>query len=145
MNKVLKFRVWSKKINCWMNHCAVIDCQGQVGSHFWEKKDNGEILEHVPSIMHLDLIIQQFTGLLDKNNKEIFEGDIVKYDGESDITYAKPGIVSIGEFIYDRNNYFYGVRVKRLDMENAYFGIGLKDKDYEIIGNIFENSNLITS
>lgn len=99
----------------------------------WDKKGNRAIL-----FGHG----QQFTGLKDKNNKEIYEGDIVKYSGDNDILYSGLGIVSIGDFVYDRHIFYYGVRVKRLDI-NTYFGIGKEDKDYLIMGNIFETPELL--
>jgi len=123
-NRIIKFRVWDSVGDRWMDIFEV------------NLLDSGYL-------NNPEYILQQFTGLLDKNNKEIYDGDIVKYDGKCDITYLKPGIVSIGECIYDRGFYYYGVRIKRLDMKNCYFGIGLRDKDYLIIGNIFENPELL--
>jgi len=145
MKREIKFRVWSKKHSQWMNHCAVIDCNGNIGSRFIEVKPNQEIVEHIVNLSPDENIIQLFTGLLDKNNKPIYEGDIVEYNSKCDITYSKPGIVSIGEYFNGGGTdkiYHYGVRVKRLDMKDCYFGLNEKDKNYLIIGNIFQNPEL---
>ncbi len=70
-------------------------------------------------------IIQQYTGGNDKNGKEIYEGDIIKYQG-------KVGIIEFFAtmFICDWRD--------QTDDELAYMTIG----DIEVVGNIFENSEL---
>ena len=71
--------------------------------------------------------VGQFTGLLDKNGKKIFEGDILRHSDKFESIIAK--------VIYERMGY-------RL--------IGLKEpiywnfhSEFEIIGNIHDNSELL--
>ena len=87
----------------------------------------------------------QFTGLTDKNGKEIYEGDIV-YAELNRFKY----IVKLGRyFIYnvdgdqDWQNGFY-IESKMHSKFDPYEGIGESDKFLVVIGNIYENSDLLT-
>lgn len=70
-------------------------------------------------------IPMQFTGLLDKNGKEIYEGDIVKYQAN--------GNEVIDSVIYIDS--FFGVE-KFTGMLSSFYPI-------EVIGNIYKNPELI--
>ncbi len=63
MNRILKFRVWDEEDKIF---------------RFIDLHDNLEWLSG--AILQYDERVQQFTNILDKNNQEIFEGDIVKFD-----------------------------------------------------------------
>ena len=70
--------------------------------------------------------IMQYTGLKDKNGVEIYEGDIVKSLGVSD--------------------YCFGVRpVEYIGSSFTIKGYGLCERLVEVIGNIYENPELLES
>ena len=75
-----------------------------------------------------DCDIMQFTGLLDKNGKEIYEGDIVR-----SILPGSPELVKdfVIEWEVDKTSGTVG------------FTVLLREEDREVIGNIYENPELL--
>ena len=81
--------------------------------------------------------VGQFTGLLDKNGKEIYESDVVRVDDDWD----KYGMTAGESYeVYFNEG---GFRLKPKYDKNAR-GYWLEDNnEFEIIGNIYENPELI--
>ena len=75
-----------------------------------------------------DLEYMQFTGLKDKNGKEIYEGDIVSNNNE------------IWDIYYVEGAWKMGFNGKRKDNDHFFL---LEPQYSEVIGNIYENSELL--
>ena len=82
-----------------------------------------------------DIELMQYIGLKDKNNKEIYEGDIVLVKPGGTSTWYKTVVkFKEGAFIaslIDGEDYIY------------IFNRGFDSNDFEIIGNIYKNKNLL--
>lgn len=88
-----------------------------------------------------DIELMQSTGLRDKNGVDIYEGDILK--GEQNIISSmhvppfKSGVIKYSE----RNTMFYlDDGSKRHDL---FISLGGDIYTYEVIGNIYENSEFL--
>lgn len=82
---------------------------------------------------------QQFTGLLDKNGKEIYKGDIIKAFTD-DPTLVEWHSGAFGYLVCKGKGYEYFVSFS----QNLHFAFEKnKSENIEVIGNIYENPELI--
>ncbi len=86
----------------------------------------------------------QFTGLLDKNGKEIFEGDVVAFASEDnvfiEIEYSnnqkgEPPKVMQSEVVFLNGIFCF-------DNQYGYEGREISFEQTEVIGNVYENPEL---
>ncbi len=84
--------------------------------------------------------VGQFTGLHDKNGKEIYEGDIVSFE-DSDGGYEYPDLaINTGIVEYGELRFYFTNRVA-VEMDDFYIKDGRCD-DIEVLGNIYDNPEL---
>lgn len=86
------------------------------------------------NVWHIDAdTVGQYTGMKDKNGKRIFEGDIIDFSDRSDSD-------GYGVIKYDANETEFGI-----EYDNIYESLGKHyyPEDIEIVGNIYDNPNLV--
>jgi uncharacterized phage protein (TIGR01671 family) len=136
----LKFRIWDNLKKEWISNKSIWRINA-------DERGIGEIFP--PSIyfkQHPEgLSIQQFTGLIDQNNKEIYEGDIVCAES-SDNKY-------LSKIVWCEDNARFGaesiaqVRIIKgkevIPMTTTSFNLTLGCSTWSVVGNIFENPELL--
>lgn len=86
-------------------------------------------------------IISQSTGLLDKNGKEIYEGDILKL-----VCYQNVGKHSVRIVSFDKGCFgFKGAYDLKFWPLGIRIGNKGTEKIFEVIGNIYENPELMVN
>lgn len=122
MNREIKFRAWDKE-NEEMYDVAMIDVEtGEVAYTDHPTGYNADALLEQVELM-------QYTGLKDKNRKEIYEGDILKDE-------------------FDRKFYVYWVSnearfaIRQKNRKSEYFMV-INHLKIEVIGNIYENPDML--
>jgi uncharacterized phage protein (TIGR01671 family) len=122
--KKIKFRTWSKEEGLMTKPFDLEDFATDQDSEW------GDYNYYNPSTAD-DFVFMQYTGLHDKNGKEIYEGDVVGkknpdwLNGFSGKYEIKFGVECIDD---------YG---------NTAYGYGIPDKEHEVIGNVWENGELL--
>lgn len=132
MNREIKFRAWDKTVSKMVEIGEMVVGETTTA---WIKNIDGS--SHM--IVHGESgEFMQYTGLKDKNGKEIYEGDILEKD-----VYDKP---------FSDTRKSCKMTMKIVFSEGAYHGITIKNqKGYrygvgvggEIIGNIYQNPELL--
>jgi len=120
----IKFRAW----DTWESYSGQRLVKEMV--HFELGDMDEDYIIGAGTYLHKNVIVMQFTGLRDKNGKEIYEGDILAFDMK-------------------------GVHPAQVVWRNGGFWVSVNDPGYEdrrivpcpesceVIGNIYENPELL--
>lgn len=126
MSREIKFRAWDlfRKKMCYGNNYALLF-------------NSSEVVEWKCQINFIgQLVPMQYTGLKDKNGKEIYEGDVVQESLWIDGNFIT-NCIKVFTVIYQGVSFQYQPIVKSNHTVNP---IGTT---VEIIGNIYENPELL--
>ena len=125
----IKFRAWLK-YGKEIVDVEEIDFMNEVINYIDNDYENNE--QEIIGAYFENIELMQYTELKDKNNKEIYEGDIVKLrasHGIGVIKYSDEWGAFVVEYIKPR--------------PLAVLGMNYYKEDIEILGNIYENPELI--
>jgi uncharacterized phage protein (TIGR01671 family) len=111
MNREIKFRAWSKATEKMSN---------------WNFIHSVGNLHKLMALNHIELM--QFTGLADKNEKEIYEGDIVTHLQSADVCVV----------VFQKETAMFSAQ----EIGDKKLGFRIEDAT-EVIGNIYESPNLL--
>lgn len=137
----IEFRVWDSRKKSYFNKKDIaIDNLGNIFV-FEVCDDNDADLWHVRILSDLDnerYVIEQTTGLTDKNDKAVYEGDIIvqKPLSKNSIGWTGKVIFKEGAFmaeVYERGKIVMYLFLSEFNAE----------KTCEVIGNIHENPELV--
>jgi uncharacterized phage protein (TIGR01671 family) len=81
--------------------------------------------------------LMQYTGLKDKNGKEIYEGDILTVKSKSAYKY-----ITAIELGWTDDNEYGWYWLNNQGTKNIVRDVDMISERYEVIGNIYENPNL---
>jgi len=118
----IKFRAWDKYTSKMLEQEKGISGSNSFISFLDFYYDNSED-RNFESVIN-DLIIMQFTGLIDKNGKEIYEGDLIKTPDNRIL----PVIFKEGCFGFDLENKQFAYFTKALASAIEVVGIYILNK-----------------
>ena len=140
MNRPIKFRVWLPSLNKFGDDNSVfMDCYGKLyGITRPSLVDDSRSIVNIGQFKEFDgYTIQWYTGLTDKNNKPIYEGDIVKY---KTWTGSYDGTTEEHQTQVQFKDGAYYPRYIDDECEDSWYSF--KVYDLEVVGNIFETPHL---
>lgn len=121
----IKFRAWDKELKNWADYAIAYDRLSFLDENtgWWKTDKEGE-----------RFILCQYTGLKDNEDREIYEGDIVKA-----VVFSK--WIGVAKYS-DKNQAFVFECIDKNYRGNIVF-MSQFDQGFKILGNIYENPELL--
>ena len=124
-----KYRAWDKELQTMLDVSLIDFKKGVLVGEHWEFGET--------NFMNFDeIVLMQSTKILDKNSQEIFEGDILAFETDDEV--IKVNVFWDEEhalFMFESKKYNEQELLAELVENNTY--------PFEIIGNIYENPELL--
>jgi hypothetical protein len=154
----IKFRIWDKQRKGWLSpddsslHCQsnwfidpftgkVVDVVARPDNQYSIDEDPEFYMNGIKIIKESRFVVQQFTGLTDKNGKDVYEGDILERITPSG-SFAKVLVRWYDKeccFVYNNVHNLHG---EPNPLHDNF--VNLCDWTYWVVcGNIFENPELL--
>jgi uncharacterized phage protein (TIGR01671 family) len=171
MSQPVKFRVWDKEEDRfieWYNADPHIHCaSGQINCYEKNLNTDSGHSDDIFSNLRFSqkrLVAQQFTGLLDKNGKEIYDGDVVAlYPIKFERTKIGEGVYCLDvskplpspDVIYARGIVGYDINFCQYQIIYTWVCDAWKESgavstaliknhyEYEVVGNVFMNPEML--
>jgi len=120
MNREFKFKFWLSRSKKMTQEHSLND----IANAFWDFDEK--------------IIPLQFTGQIDCNKNEIYEGDIIRisdFDSIYEVVFTN-GSFRLAHLKQELNGYIWGTLERILDLSDKY--------PFKVIGNIYETPELLT-
>jgi uncharacterized phage protein (TIGR01671 family) len=157
MNRKIKFRVWNGSK---MEHNIMAGFLGSFYVQGIDEKDSASMSQFNTKYFE-NTPLMQFTGLVDKKGNDVYEGDIIKWKTTRWHTdeqrlkgvampkfFVSPVLWKDGEFLVNESDDI-GLDVDDYDTPLCCFFVDSMDNKFdfkaEVIGNIYENPELLTN
>ena len=137
MSREIKFRAWDFARTVMIGSDYPKNWNRSIDEYEeWWSNEHKMMLEGIEDIIEDERFnVMQYTGLKDKNGQEIYEGDVLKFKSlPAPYNIIEFNLGSFGYFCMKGKDYEYFIGIER-----TYD----KPKNWEIIGNIHENPELL--
>jgi uncharacterized phage protein (TIGR01671 family) len=137
MNNIeFKFRAWNQFEKCFYTKPFLIS---YTGLPFIYNEEHRHIEDFDVVNPAMGLIIQQYTGLKDKNGKKIYEGDILS-SRQANFPVNTNYEIFIAEVKFGNGRFYANFRSGLYEIVDL---LAEQYTDLEIVGNVFENPELL--
>ena len=126
--RAIKFRAWDVK----HKEMHYID------DLYWFEEEGVHEIEDGKARVHATYEIMQFTGLKDKNGRDVYEGDICRFREDNLDDWDVRRVEYCGERDYPAFDF-----VPSVDCDSNGLSYAMAVCEIEVIGNIYENPELL--